>query len=448
MSPARTRKFTPREVPGLARPRKPRPPSVAERVLPSGLRVVAVRRATVSLVQVRLRIPSAVRREADLARATLMGRTMMLGTAERSQGELAEALQRIGGSIRVDEGADGLSLSGEALRSGFGDLLGLLAEVLTSAAYPKAAVEREAGRFGDQLKRALSQPGVTADEAWLLRRYGEHPYGREYPTPGEVADVAPGSLRAAHRRRMVPDGSLLVLVGDLTPARALDQVERALSGWDAPGHGTEVPKVPDAPRLPLLLVDRPGAVQSNLRVGGAAPRRSDPAYPAAQLANAVFGGYFSSRLTTNIREDKGYSYSPHSGIRHSRAASRVLVSAEVGTDVTAPALVEVLYELGRIACLPPTADEVSATAQYLTGTLALATATQAGLAETLADLLSDGLGVEWLREHPARLAEVTPDDVQRAASTMLAPAAMVSVVVGDADVVGETLAAVTEVARR
>ena len=116
----------------------------------------------------------------------------------------------------------------------------------------------------------------------------------------------------------------------------------------------------------------------------------------------------------------------------------MLVSAEVGTDVTAPALVEVLYELGRIACLPPTDEELSATAQYLTGTMALATATQAGLAETLADLLSDGLGVEWLREHPARLAEVTPDDVQQAASTMLAPAAMVSVVVGDADAVGDT----------
>jgi predicted Zn-dependent peptidase len=111
-------------------------------------------------------------------------------------------------------------------------------------------------------------------------------------------------------------------------------------------------------------------------------------------------------------------------------------------------MVEVLYELGRIATLPPKPEEVEATVQYLTGTLALGTATQAGLAETLADLLSDEMTVDWLQEYPARLAAVTPEDAQRAAAGMLAPEAMVAVVVGDADVVEPGLAMLTEVARR
>jgi zinc protease len=447
MSPRKQQPFTPREVPGLTRPRRPRPLSVAERVLPNGLRVVAVRRASVPVVHARLRVPTASRRDADLARTVLLGRTMMLGTAQRSQHDLAEALQRIGGSLRVDAGTDGLSLSGESLRSGMGDLLDVLAEVVTAASYPRAAVEREAGRLGDHLRRALSQPGVTADVAWLSRRYGEHPYGREYPSPEEVAGVAAASLRASHRRRMVPDGSLLVLVGDLTPARALDRVERALEGWRADGHASTVGVEPHVPHLPLLLVDRPGAVQSNLRVGGAAPRRTDPSYPAAQLANALYGGYFSSRLTMNIREDKGYTYSPHSAIRHLAVGSRVVTSAEVATEVTAPALMEVLYELGRISLLPPEAEELDTAAQYLIGTLSLGAATQAGLAETLADLLTDGLSVDWLREHPSRLAAVTPEQVLEAASSLLAPSAMVSVVVGDADVVADGLRALTEVER-
>jgi predicted Zn-dependent peptidase len=448
MSPANTRRERKAQpVPALTRPRKQRLPSMAERVLPNGLRVVAVRRSSVPLVHLRLRVPNAIRRDADLARTTLLARTMMLGTSTRSQGELAEALQGIGGGLRVDDSADGLAFSGESLRSGLGDLLGLLAEVLIDAAYPRTPAEREAGRLTDHLRRALAQPGTVADQAWLRRRYGDHPYGRSLPTPDEVAEVAPRSLKALHRRRVVPDGSLLVLVGDLSPARVLDQAQKALDGWTG-GPGADVPAVPDVPHEPLLLVDRPGAVQSNLRIGGAAPRRTDDWYAAGQLANGIYGGSFSSRLTQNIREDKGYTYSPHSSIRHLRGDSRLVTSAEVATEVTAPAMVEVLYELGRIAALPPKPEELEATVQYLTGTLALGTATQAGLAETLVDLMSDGKGVDWLQEYPARLAATTPDEVMEAAARMLAPAKLVCVVVGDADAVEPGLSLLTDVVRR
>ena len=125
----------------------------------------------------------------------------------------------------------------------------------------------------------------------------------------------------------------------------------------------------------------------------------------------------------NIREDKGYTYSPRSALRH--GAGGVLpadLGADVATEVTAPALVEIGYELGRMVSLPPTADEVTATAQYLVGILALSTATQAGLAGTLTALLADGLDVTWLREHPAALIAVTPEDVHEVAQTLLAPA--------------------------
>ena len=246
---------------------------------------------------------------------------------------------------------------------------------------------------------------------------------------------------------MVPEGSLLVLVGDLTPARALDQVAAALDGWDAAGGPTKVPKVGALQPGPLRLVDRPGAVQSNIRMGGTAPARTDPAYAAAEVANALFGGYFSSRLVMNIREDKGYTYSPRSSIRHAPAASCLLTAADVATEVTAPALVEIGYELGRMAALPPTAAEVSATAQYLVGTLALSTATQAGLAATLTVLLADGLDVTWLREHPAELMSVTPQDVHEVAQTMLAPASMVTTVVGDGSQIEGPLSALAELTR-
>ena len=434
-----------RTVPGLGRLRRARQPTVAERVLPSGLRVVAVRRASVPVVHLRLRVPTAVRRDADLARSRMLERTMLLGTADRSQLEIAEALQRLGGSMRVSSDSDRLLVSAEALRDGLPDLLGLLAEVLTEAAYPTSQVEGEAVRLADQTRRSLSQPGVVADEAWLRRAFGTHPYGREYPAPDEVLGVSASSLRSTHRRRLVPAGSLLVLVGDLSPARALDRVEQALAGWDTDGKPTRVPKVPAMQPQPLLLVDRPGAVQSNLRLGGPAMPRTDPDYAALDLANALFGGYFSSRLVMNIREDKGYTYSPRSSLQHGSAASFLLLQADVATEVTAPALLEVAYELGRMASLPPTEDEVRDTAQYLAGVLALSTSTQAGLAGTLAVLLADGLDVSWLRDHPQRLMSVTPQDVHAVARRVLAPAGLVSTVVGDASVVQEPLRALGDV---
>ena len=446
MSPAR-RAPKPREIPGLSRPRQPRLPSVAERLLPSGLRVVAVRRASVPLVQVRMRIPTAVRREGDLARLLLLQRSMMLGTAERSQGELAEALQHIGGSLRFYADADGLAMAGDSLASELGQLLGLAAEVLTSSSYPRAAVEREAARFADGLRRALSQPGVLADEAWRGRAFGAHPYGRDLPSPDDVLAVPASSIRAAHGRRVGPEGATLVVVGDVRPARVLDQVERAWTGWTSGGAGSHVPPVPTLKPGPLVLVDRPGAVQSNLRLGGPAPRRGEATYAAAEVANALFGGYFSSRLVTNIREDKGYTYSPYSLINNAAAGSWLTVAADVATEVTAPALLETSYELGRMASLPPGVDEVAATAQYLVGSIALSTATQSGLADTLLDLLTDGQDITWLREHPQRLAAVTPEQVHEASVPMLGPAGLVATVVGDAEVVAGPLAALGEVTR-
>jgi predicted Zn-dependent peptidase len=437
----------PRTVPALGRVRTAKLPTVAERVLPSGLRVVAVRRPSVPVVHVRLRIPTALRRGTDLARVRLLERTMLLGTADRSQAELAEALQRVGGSMRVSSDSDRLLVAAESLAGGLPALLGLLAEVLTGAAYPRAQVEGEAARLADQTRRVLSQPGVVADEAWLAQAFGAHPYGREYPSPDELLAVSPGTLRSAHRRRIVPEGSLLVLVGDLSPARVLDRVQKELAGWDTDGGPSQVPKVPAIEPGPLVLVDRPGAVQSNLRLGGPALARTDPDYAAQELANALFGGYFSSRLVMNIREDKGYTYSPHSSVQQGSRASFLFLQADVATEVTAPALVEVGYELGRLVTLAPGKDEVADTAQYLVGALALATSTQAGLVGALTGLLADGLDVSWLREYPRRLLAVTPEDVLSVSQRVLAPAGMVTTVVGDASSVEGPLSALGEVAR-
>lgn len=433
-----------RAVPDLAAPRRPRLPSVAERVLGNGLRVVAVRRAGVPMAHVRLRVPFAGRRADHLPRRMVLDATMLHGTSSHSRSELAVALQEVGGALAVSADADRLLVRGESLRNGLARLLELLAEVVTDARYPGDAVEGEVARLRTRLRQRLSQPGEIAAEALRRRLYDGHPYGRDLPDPDEIEAVTPRSVRALHRRWVVPADSLLVVVGDVAPSRALDQVEQTLGAWT--GTATSPAPPPDPPvGGDLTLVDRPGAVQSNLRLGGAGLARADADYAALELANVVFGGYFASRLVANLREDKGYSYSPRSGLVHAATASGVVLEVDVATEVTAAALVEVGYELGRVATVPVTAGEVQSAANYVAGLLALQTATHAGLAATLESLIADGLDVTWLREHPAALARVTVDDVLLQAQRFLAPAALATVVVGDAARVRRELAALAPV---
>lgn len=414
-----------------------------------GLRVVAVRRAAVPLVEVRLRVPFAGAEPDHDAAAALLAETLLAGTARRSRAEIAAALQGIGGSLSASADADRLAVGGSALARELPALLGILAEALVGAAYPDPEVEGERIRVAERVTVARSQPGRIARDALLARRYGSHPYGRELPEPGALEGVDAERVRALHSARVQPPGSVLVLVGDLDPEAALESVGAALGGWGgataeaAPG----VPPPPPSPAGPALLVDRPGAVQTTIRLAGPAPARADESYAAAKLANLVFGGYFSSRLVANIRERRGYTYSPRSSIEHAVADSLLTVAADVATEVTAPALVEIRYELGRIASLPVEPGELEAARRYAVGSLALSTATQAGLASTLAALLQVGLGLDYLAEHPRALEAVTVEEVQAAAQRMLAPTALVSVLLGDASATTDAVAAITPVVR-
>ena len=438
-------------LPPLARQRASRLPTVADTVLANGLRVLAVRRPGVPLVELRLRVPfagpSGRAGDAHVARASLLGDTLLMGTDRRTASQLAVDVQALGGQLSASTDADRLAVAGSVLTTGLAGLLELLAEVLTSATYPKAEVGGERDRLVQELAIHRSNAGVVAREALLARMYAGHPYGVDLPTSEAVAAVRPRDLRALHASRVAPAGSVLTLVGDLSPARVTALVERTLEAWTSSSTAASTPPVPAQVGRTALLLHRPGAVQTTIRLGGAAPSRTHPDSAALSLANLVFGGYFSSRWVANIREDKGYTYSPHSGIDHPPAGSRFVAGADVATGVSAPALVETLYELGRIATVPVRQEELDQARRYAIGTLALGTATQAGLAGTLSQLAAAGLSVGWLRDHPAALERVTVEDVLAAGLRWLAPARLTPVLVGDADVVADSLRGIVEVER-
>ncbi len=432
-------------IPTVAPPRPMKLPSVAERTLDNGLHVLAVRRPGIPRLEARLHMPAAQLSNDDGSRRIVLAKTLLAGTDSRSSLELAQELQRLGGGLDTSVDSDQFVLFGSALAPNMSAFLELMADVVTGSTYPADEVQLEKDRAGQEILLARSQPATIAREGFLERIYGTHPYGRGLPEPEAVAKVTAGALRNFHSKRFGPRGAVLVLVGDFRGATALDRAEAAFGGWDDVGspRGVFAPK--GAAFKGSVLINRPGAVQTNVRIGGLAPRRGEPDHAAFTLANLVFGGYFSSRLVENIRERRGYTYSPGSVIQQNRAAAHIVVVADVGTEVTGPALVEMRYELGRIVSTLATDEELEAAKRYLAGTIALSTQTQAGLANYLGTLAQSGLRIEYLRDFPRTVAKLGAEEVRDAAWRYFAPRSLVTVMVGDAERITSTVSAFDDI---
>jgi predicted Zn-dependent peptidase len=419
--------------------------SHVDTVLANGLRVLAVRKANVPMVELRLWIPFAGAELTHSAKAEVLAETLLTGTARRDRIAIDTELALIGADLGAGVDPERLIVTGNTLSSGLPTFLDVLADSLTSASYVDAEVGRESERLVERLAIARTQPRTIAREALQKHRYGDHPVTRETPEAADVAAVTPEQVRALHAGSVLPRGSVMVVVGDVDPDKVIGDIEKALRGWASDKPAVRLPELPELGGGQVLLVPRAGAVQSQIRLSAQALPRTDPRYAALQMANLAFGGYFSSRLVENIREDKGYTYSAHSGFEFTGGSAVVNVEADTASDATAAAVLETRYELGRLGLVPPTAEEVESVRQYAIGSLVTSTSSQTGLAGQLSALAPDGLGVEWLAEHPNRLAQVTADDVAQAALDFFAPKRFTGVIVGDADLLAKKLTALGDV---
>lgn len=439
----------PRPLPPLGATREVPLPDVLDVTLPTGLRVLAAHRPGVPMAELRLRVPFAPEPGADdaahLAAAELLSATLLTGTATRDRVAIDDELAAVGADLGVSVDPERLQVGGSGLASGLPTVLEVLADVLTAAAHPDPEVLRERTRLVERITVARAQPRTIAREALQRKRFGDHPIAKEMPTGPEVEAVEPDDVRALQRAALVPAGAILTLVGDLDAAQSVALVERLLGGWGGDHPARELGPPPALTPSNLELVHRSGSVQSQLRLSAPALRRLDDRYAALQLANLVFGGYFSSRWMENIREDKGYTYGAHSGTEFVPGGAVLGVETDVASDVTAAALLETRYELGRMTAVPPTAAELDAARRYAVGSLLISLDSQGGYASTISALAADGVPVQWLRDHPARLEAVTVEQVAAAAREFFAPTAFTGVIVGDADVVGPGLAALGQV---
>ncbi|MGA8296514.1 MAG: pitrilysin family protein [Acidimicrobiales bacterium] len=424
----------------------PKAPSIVSAEIEGGVRVVAVRRPSVPLVEVRIVLPMSSDQITSPAEPLVLSESLLAGTERLDRNEIASAIERLGGSLGAYVDRDTFVVGASALASNLTELFALIDEVLAEATFPASEVSADRTRTADEVEIVLSRPGVIADEVFDETMFPGHPYATRIPRPAAIRRVSSPVLRDLYRTMLSSKGAQIVVVGDVEARKVARVAEDALGEWIATSRrkSTKLARVKGVEPAPLSLRDRPGAVQSNLRIGGAAPDRMSPDWPAMMLATLATGGMFTSRLVANLRERNGYSYSPRLRVRHGRAGSVSTFSAEVATEATAASLVETRYELGRVATSGLVQDELDASRRYAIGSFLYSTATQAGLASTLARLLADGVEPSYLGSYPAKLSRVSLAEANDAARRYLAPSQLSTIVVGDADKVVAQLEVIEE----
>ncbi|HKS24446.1 MAG TPA: pitrilysin family protein [Thermoanaerobaculia bacterium] len=422
---------------GQPAPAPPKPvqwPPITEKKLENGLTVVLVPLHNVPKVECDLTFlvgrGTAYKEKPGVAQ--LAARVLSEGTATRSSKQIKEELRAIGGDLNVNADVDATTIASSALSDFTPKLFDIVSDVAQHAAYPKSEVDLAKANLANEIEEERSQPDFLAQEQLAKALFGSHPYGFTVPDTKALPKVTRESLKEFAAARYVPNDAVLIVVGDIEPDTAFAEVKKAFGGWK---RGAAAPAVtaafPKREKRTIYFVDRPGSVQSTIYFGAVAPPRKSPDYIALRTADTIFGGSFYSRLTRNIREAKGYTYSPGSSAFLRRLAGEETVSASVRNEVTGPTLLEIFYELDRMRVEPVTKEELDAAKTYSNGTMALELESQAGFASRIRTLYVYDLPRDFLKTFSEKINALTPADIQKAAAKYFDTYRGAVVVVGD-----------------
>jgi zinc protease len=424
----------PATPPALAPERPVVWPPRTVRALANGLRVVLVESHTIPKITLDLFFRSGNAAAAHIAPglAEMAAAVVRTGTASRTSRQIEEDLRRMGAELSTNAGADSSSIAVAGLAEFAPGLLELVADLARNASFPAAEFERERRQRLEEVKIERTTPGFLAGERLRKTLFGAHPYAVVAPTEEQVRAYTREQLVEYYRRHYVPADALLIAVGDFDAAEMLEAIEKIFGGWQAPRPAEpEWPTPPAAQGRRVEFVHLPDTVQTQVLVGNLAITRKHPDWLPLSLANSIFGGAFNSRLVVNIREQKGYSYSPRSAVHPLRRHGWFSVSAAVRNDAVAATLAEIFYELDRIRALPVSEKELSDARNYLSGVFSLGLATQDGLAGQLSTVYLNELPEDYLETYRERIRALTADDVLAAARKYFDSANARIVVVGD-----------------
>jgi len=423
-------------------------PAVVRTAVPGGPALRTIEHREVPLLALLLVVPAASGDDpAGLpGLAALTGDLLDEGAGERRSLELHDAIQRIGGQLDVDTGFDTTTLTLVALAAHRYRALELLADVAFQPRLEEADVERVRALRLNRLRQMRDVPAAVAEDALARHVFGSHPYGHlPIGRVESLGQITPEHVRAFHAQRFRPDQSVLIAVGAASPGEVEEAATRVFARLGASRGDLARSADPRRQAVPasgprLVLVDRPGAPQSELRVGHLAAPRSTPDYHALITLNAVLGGQFVSRINLNLREQKGYTYGARSGFDCRRAAGSFVVQASVDTRATAESVHETLAELRGIGGdRPATAAELDLAQASLTRGYARNFETAEQLAPATAQQVAYDLPDDYYERFVPNVRAVDQGTVTRVAQQWLRPDEATVVIVGDRATVAEPL---------
>ncbi|MGE3275894.1 MAG: M16 family metallopeptidase [Vicinamibacterales bacterium] len=422
-------------------------PPIAKRTLSNGLPVWIVEQHEVPIVQVNLivRAGSSADPDGKFGVGSLASAMLDEGAGGRSALELADAVEYLGAALGTSSSYDysAVRLSVPVVR--LDQALPLMADVALRPEFPGSELDRLRQERLTSFLQARDNPAALAQIAFPRVVYGaRHRYGTlASGTPTTVEGLSADDLKRFYRTYYRPDNAALIVVGDVTSDGVLPMLERAFGGWTADGAAPAAPPLPATPPYQprhIYLVDKPGAAQSQIRIGWVGVPRRTPEYATLQVLNTILGGSFTSRLNTNLREEHGYSYGAYSGFDTRLAPGPFVAQAGVQTDKTSESLREFFNELTGIL-QPIPADELAKAKNYVALSFPGEFETTGDLARKLEEQLVYGLPDDTFTSFVSQVQAVTADQVHSAAEKYVRPDRFAVVVVGDRQVIGPAIEA-------
>ena len=361
--------------------------------------------------------------------------TMMLeGTATKDGEALSNALQLLGTSVQTGIGGETGTIRFTATKTKFEPTLAILADILQNPAFPAAALERQRAQRLVALTQAKSQATAIAGTVFPRVLYGTgHPFGQA-TTEDTITAITRDDLVALHKAYFTPGRALVTVVGDVSGPAAKVSVEKALAAWTSGGEKPTFAYPPAAqPKATsIYLVDRPGAAQSSVAIGIPGPPRNTPDYYALAVMNMMLGGHIQSRLSANIREEKGYSYGVRSSLDFGHGPGAFRAGGEIVGDKTDLALIEFMKELKGIqGARPITDEELAMTKDALSQRLLGTFGSVSGIDTAITTIWLQGLPEDYYQQYAKKIAAITKDDVLRVAKQYVDLGHLAIVIVGD-----------------
>jgi predicted Zn-dependent peptidase len=403
--------------------------------LGNGLRVMLVEKHDVPIVQVNLLVSagSAVDPAGKSGLASLVAAMMTEGAGPRDALQLADAVDYLGASITSTAGQHAMAVRLHTPVARLDTALALFADVVVRPGFPPDEIDRKRNERLTALLQWRDEPTMLASVAFNMVLYGDkHPYGA--PVIGNeqtLNSFRREDLREFHELWFRPNNATVIVVGDVTMGTMVERLERVLGAWK-PGQASPpvLPPIRQVSKRSIILVDKPGAAQTVIRLGRIGVPRHTPEYQALVVMNTILGGSFTSRLNNNLREQKGYTYGAGSSCSFRPLPGPFLAAASVQTAVTDKALSEFLKELKAIRA-PVTDAELTRARNYVALSYPADFQTVADIASQLEDLVMFNLPDDEINSFVAKILSVSRKEVERAAEGTIDPETVAIVLVGD-----------------